>query len=80
MELKPENQKLIELAHYKMPFGKYKGRYLVDLPEPYLVWFQQKGFPKGKLGELLRAMLEIKMNSLESLIRGIQKHFPKESL
>ncbi|GGD82846.1 hypothetical protein GCM10011412_20750 [Maribacter cobaltidurans] len=79
MELKPDNQKLIELAHYRMPFGKYKGRYLVDLPEPYLVWFQQKGFPDGKLGDLLRSMLEIKTNSLESLIRGIQKHFPKES-
>lgn len=77
MELKPDNQKLIELAHYRMPFGKYKGRYLVDLPEAYLVWFQQKGFPDGKLGELLRSMLEIKTNNLESLIRGIQKHFPK---
>lgn len=79
MELKPDNQKLVELAHYRMPFGKYKGRYLVDLPEPYLVWFQQKGFPDGKLGELLQSMLEIKTNSLESLIRTIQKHFPKES-
>ncbi|KAA2216455.1 MULTISPECIES: DUF3820 family protein [Maribacter] len=77
MELKPDNRKLIELAHYRMPFGKYKGRYLVDLPEAYLVWFQQKGFPNGKLGELLRSMLEIKTNNLESLIRGIQKHFPK---
>ena len=77
MELKPDNQKLIELAHYRMPYGKYKGRYLVDLPEAYLVWFQQKGFPDGKLGELLRSMLEIKTNNLESLIRGIQKHFPK---
>lgn len=77
MELKPDNQKLIELAHYRMPYGKYKGLYLVDLPEAYLVWFQQKGFPDGKLGELLRSMLEIKTNNLESLIRGIQKHFPK---
>ncbi|UWX54012.1 DUF3820 family protein [Maribacter litopenaei] len=80
MELKPDNQDLIELAHYRMPYGKYKGRYLVDLPEAYLVWFHQKGFPDGKLGELLRSMLEIKTNSLESLIRGIQKHFPRESL
>ncbi|MBQ4914468.1 DUF3820 family protein [Maribacter sp. MMG018] len=79
MEIKPDHQKLIELAHYRMPFGKHKGRYLVDLPEPYLVWFQQKGFPDGKLGELLRSMLEIKTNSLESLIRKIQKDFPKES-
>lgn len=79
MKIKPDHQKLIELAHYRMPFGKHKGRYLVDLPEPYLVWFQQKGFPDGKLGELLRSMLEIKTNSLESLIRKIQKDFPKES-
>lgn len=79
MELKPDNQKLIELAHYRMPFGKYKGKYLVDLPESYLIWFQQQGFPQGKLGELLQAMLEIKANGLEPLIRNIQKHFPKES-
>ncbi len=79
MELKPDNRKLVELAHYRMPFGKYKGRYLVDLPEHYLVWFQQKGFPEGKLGDLLRSMLEIKTNSLETLIRNIQKHFPKET-
>ncbi len=68
---------LIELAHYKMPFGKYKDRYLVDLPEPYLTWFRQKGFPKGKLGELLQAIYEIKINGLEHLIRDIQKQFPK---
>lgn len=79
MELKPNNHRLIELAHYRMPFGKYKGSYLVDLPEAYLVWFQQKGFPDGKLGELLRSMLEIKINNLESLIRNIQKHFPKQT-
>ena len=77
MEINPDKQKLIELAHYRMPFGKHKGRYLVDLPEPYLVWFQQKGFPDGKLGDLLHSMLEIKTNGLESIIRKIQKHFPK---
>ncbi|WP_339840709.1 DUF3820 family protein [uncultured Maribacter sp.] len=79
MEIKPDRQKLIELAHYRMPFGKYKGRYLVDLPESYLVWFQQKGFPDGKLGDLLRSTLEIRTNGLESIIRKIQKHFPKET-
>lgn len=80
MEIKPDKRKLIELAHYRMPFGKYKGKYLVDLPESYLIWFHQKGFPDGKLGDLLRSMLEIKTNSLESIIRKIQKDFPKESL
>ncbi|MFS4456836.1 DUF3820 family protein [Maribacter sp. 2304DJ31-5] len=79
MEIRPDRQKLIELAHYKMPFGKYKGYYLVDLPQPYLVWFRQKGFPKGKLGDLLESMLEIKMNDLEPLIRKIQKDFPGET-
>jgi hypothetical protein len=80
MNITPDKRKLVELAHYKMPIGKFKNRYLVDLPEPYLVWFQQKGFPEGKLGNLLRSMLEIKINGLEPLIRKIQKDFPKESL
>jgi uncharacterized protein (DUF3820 family) len=77
MEITPDYKKLIELAHYRMPIGKFKGRYLIDLPEPYLVWFRQKGFPEGKLGVLLRSMLEIKINGLETLIWRIQKDFPK---
>ncbi|MFS4467655.1 DUF3820 family protein [Maribacter sp. 2210JD10-5] len=79
MEIKPDKQKLIELAHYRMPFGKYKGDYLVNLPEAYLIWFRQKGFPDGKLGDLLQAMLEIKVNNLESIIWKIQKDFPREN-
>jgi len=79
MEVFSDGEKLKELAHYKMPFGKYRDRYLVDLPEPYLAWFKRNGFPKGKLGDLLRAMLEIKINGLEPLIRNIQKDFPKDS-
>ncbi|WP_394749760.1 DUF3820 family protein [Spongiimicrobium salis] len=75
-----DKKELIALAHYKMPFGKFKDRYLVDLPEPYLNWFQQKGFPKGRLGVMLKSILEIKMNGLEPLIRKIQKDFPLESL
>ncbi|MBL4887188.1 MAG: DUF3820 family protein, partial [Flavobacteriaceae bacterium] len=59
------SDRLIELAHYKMPFGKYKGWYLVDIPEFYYVWFKQKGFPNGKLGGLLAEMYEIKLNGLE---------------
>ncbi len=76
MELLPNKKSLIELAHYRMPFGKFKGRYLLDLPEPYLIWFRQKGFPPGKLGDLLQSMTEIKINGLEPLIRKIQKEFP----
>ncbi|SNY99394.1 DUF3820 family protein [Flagellimonas pacifica] len=78
MEIKPSKEKLLEMAHYRMPFGKYKDRYLVDLPLPYLVWFRQKGFPAGKLGEYLTTMLDIKENGLEPLIRKIRKEFPKE--
>lgn len=78
MEIKPDPQQLLELAHYKMPFGKYKGRYLIDLPLPYLVWFQQKGFPEGKLGNFLQTVLTIKDNGLEPLVRKLQKEFPKE--
>lgn len=68
---------LIELAHYKMPFGKYKGRYLVDIPEAYYIWFKQKGFPEGKLGRLLQEMTEIKTNGLEPIVRKVQREFPK---
>ena len=66
---------LIELAHYKMPFGKYKDRYLVDVPEYYYVWFKQKGFPEGKLGRMMTQMYEIKMNGLEELIYNIKRNF-----
>jgi len=77
MEIEPDKQKLLELAHYRMPFGKYKDRYLVDLPEAYLVWFGQKGFPKGKLGDYLQTTLDIKSNGLEPLIRKLRKEFPR---
>lgn len=59
---------LIEVANMPMPFGKYQGRVLIDLPEPYLLWFSNQGFPKGKLGELLQLTLEIKINGLEKLV------------
>jgi uncharacterized protein (DUF3820 family) len=62
---------LVELANYRMPFGKYKGTRLVELPEPYVVWFKQKGFPEGKLGRLLREVYEIKVNGLEDLLRPL---------
>ncbi len=67
-----EAQQLIELARMKMPFGKYAGRLLIDLPEPYVVWFSQKGFPRGKLGEMLRIVYEVKVNGLEYLFDPIR--------
>jgi uncharacterized protein (DUF3820 family) len=65
-------QRLIKLAHYKMPFGKYSGRYLTDLPEAYIIWYRNKGLPKGELGEMLAEMIEIKTNGLEYLLRKIR--------
>lgn len=62
-----------------MPFGKYEGYFLIDLPEHYIVWFKTKGFPKGKLGEQLQLVYELKLNGLEDLIRNIKKNFPKPS-
>lgn len=70
-----EHKKLIKLAKARMPFGKYNGRFLYQLPEPYLVWFSQKGFPKGELGEMLQAMYEIKVNGLEHLIKKINENY-----
>lgn len=64
-------EQLIELIKTKMPFGKYKGRYLLELPEPYLVWFSKNGFPKGKLGDQLQIMHEIKINGTEIELRPI---------
>jgi hypothetical protein len=58
---------LLELAAMRMPFGKYQGRRLTDLPEAYVVWFARQGFPEGKLGDMLRTVYEIKVNGLEYL-------------
>ena len=63
---------LLELAKAKMPFGKYKNQYLIDLPEYYIVWFKNQGFPKGKLGNQLALVYELKLNGLEDLVRKIR--------
>jgi uncharacterized protein (DUF3820 family) len=69
----PQTDLLKDLVRMKMPFGKFKGRVLCDLPEPYLVWFKQQGFPKGKLGVLLETLYEIKLNGLEHLLKPLRK-------
>jgi len=64
---------LVDLVSQRMPFGRYQGRLLCDLPEPYLVWFNQKGLPEGKIGILLGAIYEIKLNGLEYLLEPVKK-------
>lgn len=64
---------LIELLRYPMPFGKYKGRLLRELPMFYLEWFKQNGFPNGKLGVLLQTLYEIRLNGLDYLLDELQK-------
>ena len=61
-------KELVDLANARMPFGKYQGKLLVEIPENYLIWYQGKGFPAGKLGNQLAQMLSIKTNGLENLI------------
>ena len=68
---------LIKLAHTKMPFGKYEGRFLIDLPGHYIIWYQTKGFPNGQLGQMLQLVYELKLNGLEDLIRNIKIKYPK---
>ncbi len=66
-------QLLKDLVTMRMPYGKYKGRLLCDIPEPYLVWYHSKGFPEGKLGMLLATLYEIKLNGLEYLLQPLKK-------
>jgi uncharacterized protein (DUF3820 family) len=69
---KPDGNILLQLVNMQMPFGRYKGILLCDLPVSYLEWFQRKGFPAGKLGVLLSTMYEIKMNGLEALLKPLK--------
>ena len=70
-ELQPEI--LQEICDTEMPFGKYKGSLLVDLPVNYLEWFQRQGMPTGKLGMQLSTIYEIKMNGLMDLLTPLRK-------
>ena len=72
MDKLTDKEYLLKFASMKMPFGKYAGRLLIDLPEPYVVWFKQKGFPKGQLGEMMGLLYEIKVNGLEHLFDPIK--------
>lgn len=70
---RPEEAFLLRLAFARMPFGKYKDRWLSELPEAYLCWFQRKGWPQGELGLQLASMLEIATNGQCDLLRRIRQ-------
>jgi hypothetical protein len=67
-QVKPDSKILIEIVQTKMPFGKYKGTMICDLPVYYLEWMHNKGFPPGKMGMLLSSVYEIKINGLNSIL------------
>jgi hypothetical protein len=68
----PDATVLLKLARMRMPFGKYKDRLVIDLPEPYVIWLAQKGYPDGQLGDMLRMVYEIKVNGLEYLFEPLR--------
>lgn len=69
-----EKEQLVEIANTVMPFGKYQGRRLIDVPEEYLLWFARKdAFPAGKLGELMKITLLIKTEGLTQLVQPLKR-------
>lgn len=64
---------LLKLVKTKMPFGKYKDHLLIDLPEYYLTWFRQKGFPKGNLGIQMQTVYEMKANGLDDVLQKLKR-------
>lgn len=73
LEATANPEELMALAEMRMPFGKYQGRLLIDLPERYVVWFASNGFPEGRLGRMLQTVYEIKVNGLEYLFAPLRK-------
>jgi uncharacterized protein (DUF3820 family) len=69
----PDPKELMQIARMRMPFGRYAGTRLIDLPEPYVVWFRNRGYPKGRLGALFSTLYEIKANGLESLLASLRE-------
>lgn len=72
-----DKQILIDLVTKTMPYGKYKGRLLCDIPEHYLVWMRGKGFPEGKLGMWLHTLYEIRLNGLEDILTQLRREHNK---
>ena len=71
---------LLKFLQTRMPYGKYEGTRLMDLPEPYVVWYRQKGFPKGELGRMLGLLYEIKVNGLEYLFARTGERRERETV
>jgi uncharacterized protein (DUF3820 family) len=72
-----DKQILLDLVTKTMPFGKYKGRLLCDIPEYYLVWMHSKGFPDGKLGMWLNTLYEIRLNGLDYILYELKEMHKK---
>ena len=70
-----DRQFLIDVSKMRMPYGKYKGTFIIDLPEQYVVWYHNKGFPKGKLGQMLGLVYELKLNGLEDIVREVKRRY-----
>ena len=72
IDKKLAHEDILKLVAYRMPFGKHAGQLLIDLPEPYVVWFYNKGLPSGELGRMLGLTYEIKVNGLEDLFTPLK--------
>lgn len=72
----PDRELLVSLVQVRMPFGKYKGTVLCDLPDHYLEWFARQGFPPGKLGMQLSTVFEIKQNGLHAILNELKRMHP----
>jgi uncharacterized protein (DUF3820 family) len=73
----PDSKILVEMVQTEMPFGKYKGTLISDLPVHYLEWYHTKGFPPGKLGMMLGSVYEIKINGLTGILSSVKKSLAK---
>lgn len=74
-----QKEHLVKLANMKMPFGKYSGRVLIDLPEEYLLWFaNKKQFPSGELGDLMQLCLALKIEGLDSVVKPLKYKHPED--